>query len=114
MSQETKELRVGGNDNAKRVMYLIKEFLVNRDSIEVVSGTQGAPTVTRAAEALVRLKYVTYSDIRTETNIMDGKRRTRLVVTLTKTNQFAQLYDENEANKKKFLEEKTQKTSTTK
>jgi hypothetical protein len=110
MSTDGKELRVGGNDNAKRVMYLAKEFLLNRDSIELVSGTMGAPTVTRAAEALVRLKYVTYSDIRTETNIVDGKRRTKLGVTLTKTSQFAKLYEENEANKKKFLDEKQQKT----
>jgi hypothetical protein len=101
-----KELRVGGNDNAKRVMYLAKEFLLNRESIDLVSGTLGAVTVTKAAEALVRLKYVTYSDIKTETVIVDGKRRTRLVVSILKTSQFAKLYEENEANRKKFQDEK--------
>jgi hypothetical protein len=106
MSHDGKELRVGGNDNAKRVMYLAKEFLLNRETIELVSGTQGAPVVTRAAEALVRLKYVTYSDIRTETTIDEGKRRTRLVVSITKTNQFDKLYQENEENKKKFQEDR--------
>jgi hypothetical protein len=54
---------------------------------------------------------VTYSDIRTETNIADDKRRTKLIVSLTKTSQFAQLYEENEANRKKFQEEKQPKTS---
>ena len=106
MSHDGKELRVGGNDNAKRVMYLAKEFLLNRETIDLVSGTQGAPTVTRATEALVRLKYVTYSDIRTETIIVDGRRRTKLIVSVTKTNQFAKLYEENEANRKKFQDEK--------
>jgi hypothetical protein len=106
MSHDGKELRVGGNDNAKRVMYLAKEFLLNRDTIDLVSGTQGAPTVMKAAEALVRLKYVTYSDIRTETKVDEEKRRTKLTVSIAKTNQFAKLYEENEANKKKFQEER--------
>jgi hypothetical protein len=109
MSHEGKELRVGGEDNAKRVMYFAKEFLLNRETLELVSGTQGAPTLTKAAEALVRLKYVTYSDIRTETAIDDGRRRTRLVVTLKKTSQFDKLYEENEANRKKFQDEKQTK-----
>ena len=106
MSQDTKELRVGGNENAKRIMYLVKEFLLNNDTIDVVSGTAGAPTVTRASEALIRLKYVTYSDIRTETNIVGGKRRTKLLVKLKKTNLFDKLYEENESNKKRLQEEK--------
>jgi hypothetical protein len=111
MSHDGKELRVGGNDDAKRVMYLAKEFLLNRETIDLVSGTQGAPTLTRSAEALVRLKYVSYSDIRTETNIVDGKRRTKLIISITKTSQFDKLYEENEANRKKFQEDKQQKIS---
>ena len=70
------------------------------------SRTAGAPIVTRATEALIRLKYVTYSDIRTETNIAGGKRRTKLLVKLKKTNLFDKLYEENELNKKRLQEEK--------
>jgi hypothetical protein len=109
MSQDTKELRVGATENAKRIMYLAKEFLLNNDAIDVVSGTAGAITLTRATEGLVRLKYCTYSDIRTETNIINDRRRTRLVVKLAKTGDFTKLYEENEANRKKYQEEKAQK-----
>jgi hypothetical protein len=101
MSQDTqRELRVGREDGTKRVMYLIKEFLLNAETIEVVSGTAGALSAATAAEALVRLKYVTYVDIRTETNVVEGNRRTKLAIKLKKTNQFKTLYDENEKVKK--------------
>ena len=57
MSQDTqRELRVGREDGTKRVMYLIKEFLLNSETIEVVSGTAGALPAASAAESLVRLK----------------------------------------------------------
>jgi uncharacterized protein YfaP (DUF2135 family) len=112
MSQDTKELRVGANENAKRIMYLAKEFLLNNETIDVVSGTAGAIYATRAAEGLVRLQYVTYANIRTETNIVNERRRTRLVITLKKTSQFAKLYEENEANKKKYQDEKNNQEKT--
>lgn len=105
---ETKELRVRGNDNTKRTMYLIKEFLLNNDSVNVVGGVAGSPIVTKATEALVRLKYVTYGDIKTETHIIEGRRITRIVVTLKKTNDFQRLYEENEQARKKFQAEKQQ------
>jgi hypothetical protein len=106
MSHESKEFRVGGNENTKRIMYLIKEFLLNRESIDLVAGTQGAPIVARAAEALVRLQYVTYEDIRTETKIDEGRRITRIVVRLAKAKDFAKKYEENEAKRKQFQDEK--------
>ena len=103
-AQDTKELRVGPSENAKRIMYLAKEFLLNNEQIDVVSGTSGAPVATKAAENLVRLNYVTYEDIRTETNIVEGSRRTKLVIRLKKTSAFNKLYEENEANRKKLQE----------
>jgi hypothetical protein len=109
-SQDIKEVRVGPRDQAKRIMYLAKEFLLNNESVDIVSGTGGANTLTSAVEGLVRLKYVTYSDIRTETNIVDGRRRTRLVVTVKKSTQFQKLYEENEAKKKQYQEEKAKNT----
>lgn len=114
MSQETKELRVGPEENAKRVMYLAKEFLLNNDHIDIISGTSSASVVTRATEALARLNYIRYVNVRTETNVFNDKRRTRLVVRVQKTNEFAKLYQENEANRKKKEEEREQKNIITK
>jgi hypothetical protein len=108
-TQETKELRVGPGENAKRIMYLAKEFLLNNDHIDVVSGTAGATIAAKAAESLVRLNYVSYEDIRTETNVVNDKRRTKLVIRLKKTSEFKKLYDENEANRKKLQEKEAQK-----
>lgn len=114
MSQETKELRVGPEENAKRVMYLAKEFLLNNDHIDIISGTNAASVVTRATEALVRLNYIRYVDVRTETNVINGNRKTRLVVRVQKTNDFAKLYQENEANRKKKEAEREQANTVTK
>lgn len=97
MSQDTQqEFRVGREDGTKRVMYFIKERLLKNETIDVVSGTAGALAAASAAETLVRLKYVTYVDIKTETNIVEGNRRTKFSIKLKKTNQFQSLYDENE------------------
>lgn len=104
---DAKELRVTANENTKRIMYLAKEFLLNNETVDIVSGTAGAPTASRACETLSRLNYVTYEDIKTETTISNDRRRTRLVITLKKTSEFKKLYDENEANRKK-LQEKSQ------
>jgi hypothetical protein len=106
MSQDTKELRVSGEENSKRIMYLAKEFLLNNDVLDIVSGTRGAITVTKAAEALKRLNYVTYDSIKTETVVVNDRRRTGLVVRVKKTSQFSKLYQENVENRKKLVEEK--------
>lgn len=107
MSQQLKELRVGSYESSKRIMYLAKELLLNDNSIEVFSGTNGSGNVARACETLVRLNYVTISDIRTETNIIEGSRRIKFVMRLTKTADFQKLYEENEANRKQRQLEKT-------
>lgn len=101
MSTEIKELRVGPNETSRRIMYLAKEFLLNNDVIDVTAGTISAGIASRAVEALVRLNYVTYQDVKTETAVVNDKRRTRLVIRLRKTSQFNSLYQENEANRKK-------------
>jgi len=101
-----KELQVQVNEDSKRVMYLAKEFLLNEETIDIVSGTAAAPNVARAAETLVKLKYVTYVSVNTDTSIVDNKRRTRFVVRVKKTNEFKKLYDENVENKKKAMEER--------
>ena len=103
---EIKELRVNSQENAKRVMYLAKEFLLNSDVLDVVSGTNGAPIAARAVESLIRLKYVTYEDIKTNTSITEGRRRTSFIIRVRKTSEFKKLYDENEVNRKKAIEER--------
>ncbi len=109
---DIKELRVGPGETTKRIMYLAKEFLLNNDVIDVVAGTASASSVARSCEALARLNYVSYADIRTETNIVNDRRRTRLVIRLQKTTQFAKLYEENEANRKRKEAEREEQKPT--
>ena len=100
-----KEIRVSPNQNAKQVMYLIKEFLLqNEEYVDIVSGTAGSPVATRAAEALVRLQYVTYNKIKSDTTLVNNRRRTRLIIRLRKTENFKKLYEENEEIRKKTQE----------
>ena len=105
MSQN-KELRINQQEDSKRSMYLAKELLLNEDTIDIVSGTSGAPIATRTAETLVRLGYVKYSAIKTETNIVNDNRRTRLVLSLTKTANFKKLYDENAQKREELIKER--------
>ena len=104
-SLDKKEIRVNVTDNTKRVMYLIKEFLLNNDYVNLISGTGGAPISVRAAESLVRLGYVHYELIKTDTVLNQKERRkTKLLVKLRKNNDFKALYDENEEIRKKTQE----------
>ena len=105
-SHSTKELQVQYGENAKRIMYLAKVLLSNETEINLVSGTGASPVSTQAAETLSRLGYVTYGDIRTETNIYNGRRKTRLLITLKKTSNFQKLFDENEANRQRIQKER--------
>jgi hypothetical protein len=113
MSEETlntaniddkKELRVNPNENSKRVMYLIKEYLKTNDSVDLVSGTGGSPVSVRAAESLVRLGYVNYEGIKTDTTLANNRRKTKLIIKLKRTPDFMALYDENEEIRKRTQE----------
>lgn len=101
---EKKELRINSNENSKRIMYLVKEFLINNDYVDLVSGTGGAPVSVRASESLARLGYVTYDGVKTDTTLANNRRRTKLVVRLRKTKDFKLLYDENEEIRKRTQE----------
>src|ERR1700712_3982818 len=105
MTDDTKSLRVQSTDDAKRTQYFAKELLLAHDVIDVIAGTYSAPTAARACENLVRLNYVTYVDIKTNTNVVNDKRKTSLTIRIKKTSEFKKLYDENEAIKKKKQEE---------
>ena len=111
MSSEIKELRVTHFDNGKKIMYLAKEFLLSSEVIYISGTTNSAGTAARAAEGLVRFGYVTIENVKTETIIENGRKRTRFVVTIKKTKDFDKLYKENEEKrtKKKKKEKKNKK-----
>lgn len=112
MSTEVKELIVTASENNKRIMFLAKEFLLGSEQIDIISGIPGAPIAARAAESLVRLNYVTYENITTDTSIDKGRRRTRFIIRLKKTSDFQKLYDENIANKNLKQSQNQESTST--
>jgi len=85
-------------------MYLIKEFLLNNDYVDLVSGTGGAPVSVRASESLARLGYITYESVRTDTTLANNRRRTKFVVRVRRTPDFKVLYDENEEIRKRTQE----------
>lgn len=101
---EKKELRINSNENSKRVMYLIKEFLLNNDYVDLVSGTGGAPVSIRASESLARLGYVTFESVKTDTTLANNRRRTKLIVRIRKAKEFKELYDENEEIRRRTQE----------
>lgn len=91
---------VNSNDNHKRIIYLVKELLKDKTELNVISGTKGAPVSARVCNTLVKLEYVHFGDIRTETSVVNEKRRTSLVIRLIKSDKFDKLYAENEEKKK--------------
>ena len=103
--QSSNELKVSPIDNSKRVMYNAKILLSKNDTIELVAGTGGSPVAVRAAESLVRLGYVTYESIKTDTILSStGRRRTKLSIKLKKTIDYQKLFEENEEIRKKTQE----------
>ena len=106
MSSEIKELKVEEFYHFKKVMYLAKELLVSNELLNLVSTTRSSSAATRAAEALVRLGYVTFENIQTLTEIKNDHRAIRLIITLKKTGNFKKLYDENQEFKKQKEEER--------
>lgn len=99
------ELKVSPIDNSKRVMYNAKILLSKNEEIELVAGTGGSPVAVRAAESLVRLGYVTYESIKTDTILSTtGRRRTKLSIKLKKTKDYLKLFEENEEIRRKTQE----------
>ena len=101
MSSEIKEYKVEEYDNAKRVMYLVKEILKSSDRINVISNTKSSAVGTRAAETLARFGYVTFENIQTLTEVKNNGRAIRLIITLKETADFDKLYKDNEEERKK-------------
>ncbi len=103
---DIKEFVVDPRDYPRKVIYLVKEFLKANKKIKLIGNTNCAESATRAAETLKRLGYVEYDDIQTETLVDDGRRKTRIVITIHNTPNFDKLYQENEEARKKREEER--------
>ena len=110
MEGDQKELRVNNFDSLKKVMFFAKQFLLKSDTLNLVASTNSIGTAAGAAETLKRLGYVTYGDIQTETVIDSNTRRSRCIIVLKKTKDFQTLYNQHEENKKKYEEERKQKS----
>ena len=99
-----KVLRITKSETAKRAMYLIKVFLLNNDYVDINTGTIESPAAVRASESLVRLGYCVFEKVKTDTTLLNNRRRTKLIIRLRKTENFQALYDENEEIRKKTQE----------
>ena len=102
--EERKELRITKSETAKRAMYLIKVFLLNNDYVDINTGPIESPVAVRASESLVRLGYCIFEKVKTDTTLLNNRRRTKLIIRLRKTENFQALYDENEEIRKKTQE----------
>ncbi len=97
------------NRPAKWYMYIVKQALQHRDTVDIRARPLGAAQVVRVAEALKRLGYITYQKYYTTTTLQEGKLQRYIVVTVKKTSNFQKLYDEREAERKKLVESREKK-----
>ncbi len=105
LEQSSNEIKVLPIDNSKKIMYNAKNLLAKFDEIEFTSGTGGAPVAVRAAEDLVRLGYVIYESIKTDTILSNtGRRRTKLSIRMKKTADYQKLFEENEEIRRRTQE----------
>ena len=91
---DIKEFPVDSRDFFSKSMYLAKEFLNTNQKIKIVANSRSANEGIRLAETLRRLGYIDFDDIQTETIIRDGRRQTRIVITVHNTPDFDKLYKE--------------------
>ena len=103
---DIKEFPVDSRDFFSKTMYLAKEFLNNEKKIKIVASTVSASYAARLAETLKRFGYVEFDDIQTETLIREGRRQTRMVITVHVTSEFDKLYKESLEERKKREEER--------
>ena len=104
---DIKEFPVDSRDFFSKSMYLAKEFLNTNQKLKIVANSRSANEGIRLAETLRRLGYIDFDDIQTETVIRDGRRQTRIVITVHNTPNFDKLYKESlEENKKRYEERK--------
>ena len=112
--EEIAELSVEEHDHVRRVMKLAKTFLLTKERLNIISGTNSSPVATRASENLVRFGYVTIENIQTKTEVRMDRRFIKLIITVKKTANFDKLYKENEEERKKREEENKNEKETSK
>ena len=95
-------------------MYFAKELLLSNQKLNLVATTNSAAVASRAAQTLTRLGYVAFDGIQTLTEIKNGRRVIKLIITLKKTSNFQKLYEENQEFKKKKEAEREKETKETK
>ena len=97
------------NRPAKWYMYIVKQALQKRQTVDIRARPLGAAQVVRVAEALKRLGYITYEKYFTST-VVDKERLQRFItVKVKKTKDFQKLYDQREAERAKMLESQEKK-----
>ena len=106
---DIKEFPVDSREYFSSSMYLCKEFLNTNKKINIVATTSSAGQASRLAETLRRLGYVSIDDIQTQTLVRDGRRQTRIVITVNNTPDFDKLYKESLEERKKKEEERKKK-----
>ena len=97
------------NRPAKWYMYIVKQALQSRTTVDIRARPLGAAQVVRVAEALKRLGYITYVKYFTSTTIDNGRLQRFITVTVKKTKDFDKLYEAREAERKKLLEAQEKK-----
>ena len=98
------ELYVKYDDNHKRIFYLIKELIKDREEISIVANHKSTFNAARAANSIVNTGYASYANIQTLTEIYEGKRKMKLVIKLKKAPEFEKLYAESEERRKMYSE----------
>ena len=103
---DIKEFLVDSRDYFSKSMNLAKEFLNTNKKIKIVANTRSANQAAHIAEALRRLGYVEFDDVQTQTLVTDGRRQTKLLITVHNTPNFDKLYKESLEERKKKEEER--------
>ena len=94
------------NRPAKWYMYIVKQVLKAKETVDIRARPLGAAQVVRVAEALKRLGYITYQKYYTITQVNEGRLQRSIVVTVKKTKEFDKLYEQRVEERKKMIEEK--------
>ena len=97
-------VNISFNKQVKWYMYVIKQVLKTRESVNIRARPLGAAQAIRVVEALKRLGYLSYEKYYTTSVVIDGKIQRYIIVNVKKTKDFQKLFDEREAERKKLLE----------
>lgn len=100
---------INPNDNIKRSMYFIKEILKNQETLVIRSSVNGSFVAIKIITNLKRLNYINIRLINTETVIKDKLIKSNIVFEVGKTDNFDELYKQNEIKRKEMVSIKDEK-----